>query len=180
MAIEFDFSELSKYIATMSEAVSKGAPDKFVRAFAVRTAERIVAKAKPKTPVGTPESTGQPGYIGGSLRAAWGIGEVQRAEFLGSNRGKQGGAWDGSEVEYQDLNPEQVAKTEYGTTEVVIWNGMNYASHVEFGHATRGGGGWVEGYHMLAISMEEVESDLPSEFRSEFADFMVRERLGGG
>ena len=41
--------------------------------------------------------------------------------------------------------------------EVEVINTVDYASHVEFGHRTRGHKGWVKGRFMLTISEKEIE-----------------------
>lgn len=45
------------------------------------------------------------------------------------------------------------------TCMIEIQNPVEYASYVEFGHRTRGGGGWVPGKFMMTISAEEVQRD---------------------
>lgn len=45
---------------------------------------------------------------------------------------------------------------------VEIFNNVEYASHVEYGHMTKNHKGWVEGRFMATISMQEIESQLPA------------------
>lgn len=45
--------------------------------------------------------------------------------------------------------------------EVTVYNNTHYAPYVEYGHRTRGGGGWVEGRFMLTKSELEIEKDIP-------------------
>lgn len=52
--------------------------------------------------------------------------------------------------------------------EVEIANNTEYAPFVEFGHRTRGGGGWVPGVHMLTDSLKEVEGQLSGLITPEF------------
>ncbi|WP_338854783.1 HK97 gp10 family phage protein [Clostridium perfringens] len=56
---------------------------------------------------------------------------------------------------------------------VYLYNGKDYASYVEEGHATRNREGWVEGYYMATISIEEVERNIPKRFDREFIRFMA-------
>lgn len=42
--------------------------------------------------------------------------------------------------------------------EIVVYNPVNYASYVEFGHRTRGGKGWVEGRFMMTKSEMEIQN----------------------
>ena len=44
---------------------------------------------------------------------------------------------------------------------VEIFNNVEYASYVEYGHRTRNHKGWVEGRFMATISMQEIEKELP-------------------
>lgn len=43
---------------------------------------------------------------------------------------------------------------------VEVFNSIEYASYVEFGHRTRNHKGWVPGQYMLTISEEEMKNDL--------------------
>lgn len=56
---------------------------------------------------------------------------------------------------------------------VYLYNSKDYASYVENGHTTRDREGWVEGYYMATISLEEVERNIPKRFDSEFIKFMA-------
>lgn len=44
---------------------------------------------------------------------------------------------------------------------VEIFNNLEYASYVEYGHRTRDHTAWVEGRFMATISMREIERQLP-------------------
>lgn len=56
---------------------------------------------------------------------------------------------------------------------VYLYNSKDYASYVENGHTTRDRQGWVEGYYMATISIEEVERNIPKRFDREFIKFMA-------
>lgn len=56
---------------------------------------------------------------------------------------------------------------------VYLYNSKDYASYVENGHTTRDRQGWVEGYYMAKISIEEVERNIPKRFDREFIKFMA-------
>lgn len=45
---------------------------------------------------------------------------------------------------------------------VEIYNPMEYASYVEYGHRTRSGDGWVEGQFFLTISEQELQRQSPA------------------
>ena len=48
--------------------------------------------------------------------------------------------------------------------EGIVSNNVHYASHVEYGHRTRGGKSFVDGRYMLTKSVKEIEETLTSEF----------------
>lgn len=66
MSWSIDIVGKSRFIARLIKM--KKALDPVVEAAALTTAYEIKETAKELCPVGTPESTGKPGYIGGSLR----------------------------------------------------------------------------------------------------------------
>lgn len=57
----------------------------------------------------------------------------------------------------------QVGNVEkHGNAYVIeIFNNVEYASYVEYGHRTRNHKSWVEGRFMSTISMQEIERELP-------------------
>lgn len=67
--------------------------------------------------------------------------------------------------------------------EVKCWfiNPMEYASHVEYGHAPpymsgkirEGQDGWVDGYFMCTVSIDVIERNLPRHFDREFKKFLL-------
>ncbi|XZM32527.1 HK97 gp10 family phage protein [Clostridium perfringens] len=61
---------------------------------------------------------------------------------------------------------------------VYLYNSKQYASYVENGHATRNREGWVEGYYMATISIEEIERKMPKRFNREFLKFMDSLEVG--
>ena len=56
--------------------------------------------------------------------------------------------------------------------EVEVYNPIEYAKYVEFGHRTRNGTGWVEGRFMLTISERELQRELPAILDREIKKFM--------
>ena len=48
--------------------------------------------------------------------------------------------------------------------ERLVFNNVKYASHVNYGHRTRGGKSFVDGVYMLEKSVKEIESELDKEF----------------
>lgn len=55
--------------------------------------------------------------------------------------------------------------------EITIYNNKHYASYIELGHTTRDRSGWVEGYYMATVSIEELNSKIPARHDREFAKF---------
>lgn len=62
-----------------------------------------------------------------------------------------------------------------------VWfvNTMDYATHVEYGHAkpykagaTEGSADWVEGYFMMTVSLEIIERQMPARFNKQFEAFL--------
>lgn len=55
---------------------------------------------------------------------------------------------------------------------IEVYTNVEYAAHVEYGHRTRDGKGLVKGSHMMDISLEEVNAQLPGYLRNWLADFL--------
>lgn len=65
------------------------------------------------------------------------------------------------------------------TLEVWFVNTMNYATFVEYGHAkpyragaTEGSADWVEGYFMMTVSIDIINSKMPARFNQQFEAFL--------
>lgn len=153
MAKEFDFSEFEKYVKNFEKATNEF--DTFLKKFLLQQAQRAIASAKKRTPVDT-----------GALRASWGIGNQTIA--LKSNIDSEGH----ENVTLDMENSTVVDITVVGDNlEVTIWNGMEYASYVEYGHTTTNGN-WVDGYFMLTISIDTVQRAMPGRFQKAFMQFL--------
>ena len=61
---------------------------------------------------------------------------------------------------------------------IEVYNPTEYAPYVEFGHRTRGGGGWVSGQFMLTISERQLKLNAPRILQNQLNDF-VKNHLGG-
>lgn len=53
-------------------------------------------------------------------------------------------------------------------------NKMDYSSYVNDGHTTPNRDGWVEGYHMVEVSMADIERKLPRRFQAEFKAYLKK------
>ena len=48
--------------------------------------------------------------------------------------------------------------------ERLVFNNVKYASHVNYGHRTRGGKSFVDGVYMLEKTVKEIEQELNKDF----------------
>ena len=134
-----DFRELQDFRDKLEKSLGSEQIDSFLESCSKELAARLLAKVIKRTPVGQyPPKTGKKG---GTLRRGWTGGKSQAGTAYANSLKitKQGGAY---------------------IIEVI--NPVEYASYVEFGHRTRGGGGWVEGRFMLTISENEIRNSAPT------------------
>jgi len=54
------------------------------------------------------------------------------------------------------------------TLEIELYNPIEYASFMEYGHMTRNRDGWVEGQFMCTIAINRIESQIPARFETAF------------
>ena len=54
---------------------------------------------------------------------------------------------------------------------IEIYNNVEYAEPVEYGHRTKGGG-FKKGAHMLEVSLQELEKRLPAYLRTWLSEFL--------
>lgn len=128
-----DFKQLEE-LQRKLEKLQKKELKQFCEVVSKELAARLLAKVIKRTPVGQyPSGSGK---VGGTLRRGW-TGQKQQ-----------------SAAAYAQALPVTMAGNTY-TIEII--NPVEYASFVEYGHRTRGGGGWVEGRFMLTKSEMEVE-----------------------
>lgn len=59
---------------------------------------------------------------------------------------------------------------------IEVYNNVEYAEHVEYGHRTKSGG-FVEGAHMMELSVELLKIQLPSYLRDWLSDFINKHDL---
>lgn len=55
------------------------------------------------------------------------------------------------------------AKKSTGGFEIAVSNNLDYAEHVEYGHRTRGGKGYVPGVHMMRDGQKGAEERISKE-----------------
>ena len=124
-----EFNQLQDKISKMDNEF-----ENFLKEYMVEMAERVIAKTKPRTPVGTPESTGIPNYVGGTLRRNWQLGKIIA---------------EGKKISVEILNPTEYAtEVEYGHR---IMGGAGHSIEV----------GWKDGRFMLTTSVNEIRAQMP-------------------
>lgn len=121
--------------------------DKFCEDVSKELAARLLALVIPRTPVGQyPKSSGKKG---GTLCRGW----TARTEQEATGGGKV------DPTAYANALPVfKRGRTFY----IEVINPVHYASYVEFGHRTRGGGGWVAGRYFLTLSEKDLERLAPT------------------
>ncbi|MCM1212914.1 MAG: HK97 gp10 family phage protein [Lachnospiraceae bacterium] len=60
---------------------------------------------------------------------------------------------------------------------IEVYNNVEYAEPVEYGHRKRGGKGIVPGRHMMELSLQELQKKLPGYLRQWMADFISTHEL---
>lgn len=117
---------------------------KFCEDMAREIAARFLAKVIKRTPVDE-----------GILRRGWTAGKQHWTETKdGKLRTKGIGGKSGY---VQSL--EVVKKGD--VYEITVYNNVEYAAYVEYGHRTRDHKGWVPGRFMMTISADELQKDAP-------------------
>ena len=121
--------------------------DKFCRDTSKELAARLLSLVIPATPVGKyPKASGKKG---GTLRRGWTARTEQEAASRGGNSNAKA---------YAQALP---IKKQGGNYLVEVINPVHYASYVEFGHRTPGGG-WAEGQYFLTISEQQLRGRAPA------------------
>ena len=138
--------------------------DRFCTEVSKELAARLLALVIPRTPVGQyPKSSGKKG---GTLRRGWtSKTQADAASRGGSNDAKA----------YAEALPVRKSGNAYI---IEIINPVEYASHVEFGHRTRGGDGWVPGQYFLTLSEQDLERLAPGVIERKL-EALLREVFNG-
>lgn len=63
---------------------------------------------------------------------------------------------------------------------IKIFNPLEYASFVEYGHTKRNRIGWVDGFFMAKVSIQEVQDAIPRRWNKEFSKFINNLTEKGG
>lgn len=165
-----DYRQLKKLQDNLAKLQSVDM-DKFCRDTSKELAARLLSLVIPATPVGNyskevtvtakrdskyhkkgdtyTKRVNPSGKKGGTLRRGWTARTEQEAAARSGSNNAQ---------EYAEALPVTRQGTVY-TVEVI--NPVHYASYVEFGHRTRGGG-WKEGKYFLTISEQQLRGQAPA------------------
>lgn len=60
---------------------------------------------------------------------------------------------------------------------IEVYNNMEYAEPVEYGHRKRGGNGFVQGAHMMELSLSELNDRLPVYMKNWIDNFIATHDL---
>jgi len=149
MAREADFRELEKFFQNFNDAYSDF--DDFLRKFLLEMALRAVADIKGNTPEDT-----------GALRNSWGVGN--QALQTGRTKEQAPSAFE------QAATIESVV-VDGDSLQITIFDLMDYASFVEFGHRFRDGR-WNEGRLMMTVGIDEIQKQMPLRFNRDFKAYL--------
>jgi len=149
MAKEADFRELEKFFQNWTDAYNDF--DDFLRKFLLEMALRAVAKIKPRTPVDT-----------GALRNTWGVGN--QSLQVGRKTGEALSAFEQAAT----IDSVEVAGD---SVQISIWNIMDYASFVEYGHRLTNGA-WQDGRFMMTLSVDEISRQIPARWNKAFKAYL--------
>ena len=148
--MSFNFRDFSNFKDNLINA--QGDMEHFVEQFLIDQSLVVIALTKPNTPVDT-----------GALRNMWGIG---RANIV---------VLSASPAPPPELNPASMAGNAVEKAgniyNMVIFNGMDYASFVEYGATTRGGN-WRDGVFMLTKAMTIINTQMSSALDVKFKEFL--------
>lgn len=155
----FDYSQIEEYFKKLEEATAKAEFENFLKSFLLEMAQRVIAKAKPDTPVDT-----------GALRNSYYIGSQKVALRNITSSDKKDAE---SQTVTRDLENSTIEDINIinNTLEVTIGNIMEYASYVEYGHAYPNGK-WENGKFMFTIAINEIQQQIPDRFEKAFQEYL--------
>lgn len=143
--VQIDIEQLKALQGKLNEAGMT--TNDLMQQAAKELAARLLRKVIKRTPVGQYND----GRVGGTLRRGW----TSKSEKEAMYGAMFGGA---NKVDTDMFN----VRKDGNNYVIEIVNPVEYASFVEFGHRTRGGGKWVEGQFFLTISEAELQKSAPA------------------
>ena len=156
----FDYTQFEEYVKKF-ENIEKEFED-WLKTFLLQQAQRCIARTKQR-------QRGLDLIDTGFMINAWTIGDEARAIKKGKD-GKFTSDFDSAFANEATINS---VKQVGNSLEIELGNIAEYASFVELGHSTRGGG-WVSGGFMFTISMDEIDRAMPTRFNNEFINFLKK------
>ncbi len=153
------FEEFEKYLNRMADGF-----ETFLRKFLLKEALRVLRDTKRNTPVDS-----------GYLRNNWQVGDSRYAfryttsrKSYKANRTLSRGKFRVVSVKGREPTINSVRKS--GDSLIVeIYNPVEYASYVEYGHVSQGRvKRWIPGRLMCVMAIENVERKMPRHFNMEF------------
>jgi len=156
--VESDFSELEAFCNRWKSTFEGDGFTNFIKQFLLDMANKVVGiiKSNPNHPVDT-----------GAMRAMWGIGS-QKMSITVSGTGMI------------EVDPESAQVTDINVVgenlEVVIWNGMDYSSFIEYGARNRDGT-WREGFFVMTFAIDDVQQQIPIRWEAAFSEFILSHGL---
>jgi len=146
--------------------------DSFIYKFLLQEGLRVLTQTKENTPVDT-----------GYLRNMWQLGDSNyiiqtKVMKSGKDKGKLKVFEDRENEAWKDATVKGVVR-KGENLEITIYNPLEYASFVEYGHRQEAGRyvpaigkklkeSWVEGHYMATIAIKNIEERLPSRFENQF------------
>lgn len=161
----FDCSEFKKLAKSFQKALDERVIERWIREFLLEMAFRAERKIKKRTQVGV-YGTKQVSFISKAKvkRVSFRTKAGKEVDFIANIKSKnvQFTANSNKTGGHLRRNWQVGDVIKQGNAYVVeIFNNVEYASYVEYGHRTRNHKGWVEGRFMATISMQEIERQLP-------------------
>lgn len=158
---EFDYRQFKKFVKSLDDASNKQDFEKFLKQFLLEMAQRVVAKAKKRTPVDT-----------GFLRESYFIGNESKGVYRGES-----GKGNASVSSFSTSASIESVKVVGKNFEIVIGNQAEYASFQEYGYTLRNGQ-WKDGHFMLTMSIDEIQKQIPKRLEKEFLQYLKSKGVG--
>lgn len=160
----FDYKKFEKMASNIDKAVQSQLGEQLTRAILLEAANIALRKTKKRTPVGVYRSRVEFTAKLPAKEVKFTTKSGKKVAFTAKARTRKV-AFDVSKVKQGGNLREKWfvsdVKREGDTFYIELFNNVEYASFVEFGHRIKNAGKWVEGRYMLTISMKEVEAILP-------------------
>ena len=133
--LKIDTKDLQKFLDKISKVADQKAVDKLMTDITNDVTAKLLSRTVDRTP-----------YRTHTLQRSW-VGL----------KGK------GSRPSAEDIKKHAQSlpvKTDHRTYKSEIGTNVDYALPVEYGHTKRNGVGWVDGFFMLTLAVEDTESEI--------------------